>query len=305
MIQLTLLGTSCMVPTKERNVTSFFLDFNGEGILVDCGEGTQRQMNIANINRNKVKKILISHWHGDHVAGMLGLIQTISNNTEGTTIEIFGPKETKKRFEMLMNSTYFGNISRLNLKITEIIPKDKDKLETFYESPNYYLQAISLDHGIPTLGYRFVEKDKRRISTSKTSKLGIPEGPLLGKLQDGRSIEFKGKSYSSDELTYLVPGKVIAFIMDTAYVKNTIILAQDADVVISEATYLDKHVDKADQYKHMSVKQAAQIAHEANAKKLVMTHFSQRYSDVSELEEEARDIFPESYAGFDFMKIKV
>ncbi|MFT4303313.1 MAG: ribonuclease Z [Candidatus Woesearchaeota archaeon] len=302
MIQVTLLGTSCMVPTKERNVTSFYLEYNGEGILIDCGEGTQRQMNISGINRNKVKKILISHWHGDHVGGLLGLIQTISNNTEGSTIEIYGPVETKKRFEMLMNSTYFGNISKLNIKVIEISPKS---LETFYECEDYYLQAIYLEHGIPTLGYRFVEKDRLRISLSKTQKLGIPNGPLLGKLQNGENIKLNGKTYLAKDLTYKVTGKIISFIMDTSYIKNCLLLANNSDLLICEATYLDKHIEKSELHNHMTVKQAAQIAHQANVKKLVMMHFSQRYKDSSELEEEAKDIFPESYAGYDFMKIKV
>jgi len=178
-------------------------------------------------------------------------------------------------------------------------------LVKFYENEDYILEAAPLDHKIPAIGFRFVEKDKRRIAVSKTTKLGIPEGPLLGKLQEGKDITFKGKKLKADDLTYMVDGKIVAFISDTSYTKETLKIAKDADLLISEATYMDKHLEKAEQNKHLTVKQTALIANNANAKKLIMTHFSQRYADVSELEEEARDIFAESYAGFDFMKFKI
>jgi ribonuclease Z len=302
MINLILLGTSCMVPTKERNVSGFYLEYNGEGFLFDCGEGTQRQMNIANINRNKVKKLLISHWHADHVSGILGLLHTLSNGQEAASIEIFGPKGTKDNFNYLMKSTPIGKVLNINIKINEL---DISKHTRFFESDNYFLEAIPLDHNVPALAYSFIEKDKRKIAISKTKELKIPDGPLMGKLQQGKSITFKGKKYDADSLTYIVPGKKVTFVMDTAYTKNIYEIAKDADLLISEATYLNKHIEKGEQHKHLTVKQAAQIAHTANVKKLVMTHFSQRYTDVSELETEARDIFPESYAGYDFMKLKL
>jgi ribonuclease Z len=302
MINLTLLGTSCMVPTKERNVSGFYLDYNGEGLLFDCGEGTQRQMNIANINRNKVKKILISHWHADHTSGILGLLHTISNNQDLITIEIYGPKDTEDKFNHLLKSSYLGNIMKLNIKIKEL---DINKLTKFYENDLYYLEAIPLDHNIPTLAYSFIEKDKRKIAVSKTKQVGIPDGPHMSKFQQGKSIIYKGKKYNYEDYTYLVHGKKITFVMDTSYTKNILSIAKNSNLLICEATYLDKHLEKSEQHKHLTVKQAAQIAHSTNSEKLVMTHFSQRYKDTTELENEARDIFPESYAGFDFMKLKL
>lgn len=302
MINITMLGTSCMVPTKERNVTSIYLEYNGEGILIDCGEGTQRQMNIANISRTKVKKILISHWHGDHVSGLLGLIQTVSNNEQGVVIDIYGPKETKKRFSCLMDSTYFGNLNKITLNVYDL---NITKLTKFYENDQYYLEAIPLDHNVPTLGFNFVEKDRRKIKVAAVQEIGIPEGPILGKLQEGKSILFKGKKYESDELTFVVQGKKVSFVMDTSYTKNAISLAQDADLLICESSYMDQHTEKGEQYKHLTANQAALIAQNANAKKLVLTHFSQRYTDLSPLQQEARDIFPETSAGYDFMKIKL
>ncbi len=301
MINITLLGTSCMVPTKERSTSAFYLEYNGEGLLFDCGEGAQRQMNIANINRNKVRKVLISHWHGDHVSGLVGLIQTINNGQEDMVLEIFGPVGTKEKMNHLMNSACFDN--NLNIKVKEI--KETDKVVTIHKNKEYILQAISLDHGIPALAYSFVENDKIKIKVSKTNEIGIPDGPVLGELQEGKDIEFKGVKYKNEDLTYIKEGKKFSIVMDTAYTKNAITIAENADVLICEATYLEKHADKGEQYKHLTVTQSALIANNANVRKLVMTHFSQRYSDVKELEEEARNVFAESYAGFDFMKLKI
>jgi len=117
-MQITFLGTSCMVPTKERNVTGLFLKYKGEGILFDCGEGTQRQMNITGINRNDVTKILISHWHGDHVGGLMGLIQTLGNRDEPPTIDLYGPKGTKEFIKHLYKGCVFE--ARVNLRVHEV-----------------------------------------------------------------------------------------------------------------------------------------------------------------------------------------
>lgn len=302
-MEITFLGTSSMVPTKDRNVQGIYLEYNGEGILFDCGEGTQRQMNIAGINRHKVKKIFISHWHGDHVSGLIGLVQTInsvSDENNPKKLEIYGPTGTKERFGYMLKTVYFDN--RLIIKVHDI---NAPKLKTVFTNDNYSIKAINVDHGIPAVGYRFEEHDRRRISVSKIKKLAIPDGPLLGKLQKGDSITWKGKKYNSDDLTYIVSGKKCAFILDTAYTKNTIELAQNADIVLCEATYVESELEKGEKHNHLTALQAAQIASSANAKKLIMTHFSQRYTDVSVFEEEARKVFPESYAGFDFMKVKL
>lgn len=290
-----------MVPTKERNPSSFYLEYDGEGLLFDCGEGTQRQMNIANINRNKVKKIFITHWHGDHVSGIIGLIQTLNASSENPKLEIFGPEGTKEKMNHVLNSAFFDN--KINIEISEI--KYSDSVIKICENKKYYIEAISLDHGVPCLGYSFIEKDKIKIKVSETSKIGIPDGPLLGKLQEGKNIIFKNKKYKNKDLTFFKYGKKISFVLDTSFTKNAIKISKDSDVLICEATYLEKHLEKGDKHKHLTATQAATIANMSNTKKLVMTHFSQRYSDIKEIEEEAKNIFSESYAGYDFLKLKI
>jgi ribonuclease Z len=299
-MEIVFLGTSCMVPTKERNVQGIFISYNGEGILVDCGEGTQRQMNIAGINRKSVKKILISHWHGDHVSGIIGLIQTIGNIEGEQSLKIFGPVGSKERVSHMLQMCTFDN--KIDLEIIELAPKGVEK---FFETRDYYLECTSLDHSTPCLGFNFVEKDLRKIDMPKAVRIGLKEGPLIGKLQMGEAVSFKGKQINPDDVSHIVSGKKISFIMDTSVCESAYLLAKDADILISEAAYNSDLEEKAIKHKHMTVKQAAHVATIACAKKLVLTHISQRYKTSEELEEEARTYFPNAVCAYDFMKLKI
>lgn len=296
-MQITFLGTSSMVPTKERNQIAVFLSYGTEGILFDCGEGTQRQFKIAGISLTKTTKILISHWHGDHVLGLPGLIQTLSSMDYAGRLEIYGPVGTKKRMEKMFEAFVFDK--RLDFAVKEI------KNGIFFESNEFQIEAYPLEHGIETLGYRFVEKDRRKVDMKKARKLGIPEGPLLGRLQQGKTIELNGKKIEPDDATYIENGKKIAYITDTVLCDNCYRIAEDADLLICEATYSSKLVGKSEEYGHMTAKQAAQAANKANAKQLVLIHFSARYKNTQELEEDARDLFDNVICANDFMKIEL
>jgi ribonuclease Z len=300
-MEITILGTSCMVPTKERNVQAIYIENKGEGMLIDCGEGTQRQMNIAGINRNKVRKIFISHWHGDHVAGLIGLLQTISNNENPQKVTIFGPIETKERIYHMLRSVSFEN-NRLDLEVKELNP---DGVEKVYDAEEYYAEAAYLDHKLPCLGYSIIEKDKRKINMAKAKALGLHGGPLVGKLQLGKSVNFKGKEITPDEVSHVQKGKKLTVILDTLACKNAYDLAKDADLLIAESAYASDLEEKGAEYKHLTTKQAALIATTANVKRLIITHFSQRYKTAEKIEEEIKTFFKESQAAHDFMKIKL
>ncbi len=297
-MEITILGTSSMVPTKERNPLSLFLSYKGDGVLFDCAEGTQRQMNFAGISRVKVKKILISHWHGDHVAGLIGLFQTIGNQAENPKIELYGPKGTKKFINNLLNSCAFD--VKIDLKVKELSPKKVDK---FLETKDYELYCTKLQHSIPCLGFSFLEKSKRNIDSSFLRKNKIKEGPHLENLKEGKDIIYEGKKIKSKDSTYLVSGKKISYIIDTVFTQNAVKLAKNADLLVCEATYLSDLQEKAEKNSHMTAKEAGQIASQAGVKQLILTHFSQRYKQVGELVEEARTIFPNTKAAFDLMKI--
>ncbi len=301
-MKIVFLGTGGMVPTKDRNVQSTYLEYRGEGILMDCGEGTQRQMNLAGINRIKVRKILISHWHGDHVAGLIGLIQTLGNIDEPGTVRLYGPEGTKDYLDHMLKCCSFD--MRLDLQVQEIRPED-DEPVTFFENDRYELQAVRLRHSTPCLGYAFVEKDQRNISMAKAEKLGLEEGPVLGRLQKGETITKDGETISPDDVSTIKKGRKVSFALDTEPCPGLNNLARDADIFIAEATYESSLDEKAEEYKHLTAQLVAQVASQENVKKLYLTHFSQRYKTPEKLEEDARKVFPDTVCAYDFLQVKL
>ncbi len=296
-MELVFLGTSCMVPTKERNHTSILLTYKSEGILVDCGEGTQRQLKIAGLKPSKITKILVSHWHGDHVLGLPGLIQTLGASEYSGVLEIYGPVGTKAHFKAMFEAFVFDR--HYEIKVKEV------SSGTVFEDKNFKIIALPLQHGIETLGYAFIEKDRRRINAKAVEKLGIPEGPLLGELQDGSTIMFKGKKVTPEDATTIVKGKKIAFVMDTVPCENAYALAEGSDLLVCEAAYASSLEEKARQYSHMTAREAALLASRSNSKEVILTHFSARYKDTSEILEDAKEVFQEVRCAEDFMKVKI
>jgi len=286
-----------MVPTKERNQSGVLIIYGSEGILIDCGEGTQRQLKVAGIKLTKITKILISHWHGDHVLGIPGLIQSMSASGYEKTLNIYGPVGTKKFMEKMFGVFLFDR--RIDICVYEV------KKGNFFEDRTLVLEAEHLNHNIETLGYNIVEKGKRKINLRFVKKLGIPEGPLLGKLQEGKSIIWEGKKVGVDKATNVVKGKRITIISDTVPCKGADKLAKNSDLLVCEATYASNLENKGEEHSHMTAKQAAELANRSNVKKLVLTHFSARYKNTRELEEDARNCFGNVLCAKDFMKINL
>ena len=200
---------------------------------------------------------------------------------------------------MLQSCAFYNKV---NLKITEINPK---KLTLFFENNDYQLSAAKLDHSVPCIGYSFVEKDKFKINMQKAKKFGLQESPILADIKLGKTIKFNSQTISPNEICEIVSGQKISFILDTQLCNGCYELAQNADILISECVYAGELENKAEQYKHMTAKQAANLASQSNVKKLILTHFSQRYKDITEVQEDARNIFPDTECAYDFMKIKL
>jgi len=296
-MEAIFLGTSSMVPTKDRNQSGVLIRYKNEGILVDCGEGMQRQFKQKGIPLTRVTKILIPHWHGDHVFGLPGVMSTLGTLEYGKTLEIYGPKGTKKHLENMFKAFVFDR--RIKFEVKEV------KSGRFFENKEFCLETLPLEHGVITLGYSFVENDIRHVDAKKAKKLGIPNGPLLGKLQRNESVSFEGKKVNPKDVTYVEKGKKIIVIADTVPCRNAVKLAKDADLLICESTYDSKLEEKGEAYGHMTGKQAGLVANQANAKKLVLTHFSARYKTTHEVEEDAKGVFDNSIAAKDFMVFKI
>jgi len=296
MINIIFLGTSAMIPTKERNHNSILISYKDQGILIDCGEGTQRQLRIAGIKPSKITKLLITHWHGDHTLGIPGLIQNLAAHNYRNTLEIYGPKGSKRYLKNLLSGIIMQE--KIKYKVKEL------SSGIFYKN-SFALESTPLNHIIPCLAYSFKEKDRRKINLSYLKKFNLIQHPLLGDLQKGKNIVYKGKKILASKATNIIPGKKITIIMDTAPTKSAVKIARNSDILITESTWskdLEKFVIKR---KHLTAELAAKMAKQANAKKLILTHFSQRYNDIKQLETEARKIFKNTILAEDFMQISI
>jgi len=289
------LGTSSSVPTKERNHTGVFLKYKDEGILFDCGENIQRQLKIAGIKVSTITKIIITHWHGDHCLGLPGLIQSMGSAEYAGTLDIYGPPVTLENFKRMFS--WFSAEITIKINVHEIKPG------IFFNGKDFSIEGLPLRHRVTCYGYSLVEHDKRKINMSSAKKLGIPEGPLIGKLQEGESITVKGKKIDPDKVSTVVKGRKFAFVTDTAMCENCYKLAENADLLLCESTFHSDLADMAEKKLHLTSKDAGQIASKSNVKKLVLTHFSARYKNTQELEEDARTVFDNVTAAKDFTKL--
>lgn len=281
-LEISFLGTGNAIPTKKRNHSAILVSYKTDSFLIDCGEGTQRQFKFLNLSPHKITKLLITHWHGDHILGIPGLFQTLAMSGYNKTLEIFGPSKTKENVQALMN--VFKEF-KINFNIKEI---SNSKIEF----KDIMLESLPMNHTCQANGYSIIIKDKIRLDKKKIKKLKIPNSPLLGELQKGKDIIFEGKKISSKSVSYIEKGKKITIILDTAPNSNAIKLAENSDILICESTFSLNEKEQAKEYKHLTASDAATIAKKSKSKKLILTHISERYEpNLSVLEKEAKKIF--------------
>ncbi len=249
----------------------------------------------------KINKIFITHWHADHFAGLMGLIQTMSLENRKETLYIYGPPETAKFVKQLLTIGYFARRFKISVKDLEE--------EEVVEGENYKIYPFKVKHNIPAYGYVFEEDAKVRANMQKAKKFGLKTGPLIGKLKTGKTITFKGKTIKPSDILESFPGNKIVYTGDTKPIKRTVKHAKNADLLIHDATFSSK--DQMDEIGHSTSVQAAEIAKEANVKKLILTHISRRYQDKKKnispkvLEMEAKKVFKNSILAKDFMELTI
>lgn len=294
--ELIILGCSSQQPTRQRNQGAYFFRFNGEGLLFDPGEGTQRQFIHANVAPTAVRRIFVSHFHGDHCLGVGSMLMRLNLDKVTHPVHCYFPASGMKYFERLR----FGTIYHNTIEVVEHPIRHSGLVESL---PAFDIMSAPLNHGVENFGYRLKAPDRRRFYKEKLQKHNI-RGPMVSELTECGSIKIGEKTVFLEEVTYHCPGKIIAVVIDTRPCEAAVQLAQEADLLLCESTYTERHLHLAKSYQHMTALQAAHIAKEARAKKLVLTHFSARYTDVSEFEREARTVFPESYAADDFRRFE-
>jgi ribonuclease Z len=296
-IKIKFLGTGNMIPTKLRNHSAILVSFANENILVDCGENTQRQFKFADISPCKLTRLLITHWHGDHILGIPGLLQTLYMNGYSKTLKVYGPPGTKNFFS-LVEGLILG--IRANVEIREI------SSGIFVDEKDFFIEALPMKHGIPTNAYTLVLKDRTRLDKKKLKKFKLPNSPILKELLEGRNIVFNNRKIKAKDIIYKEKGKKISFILDTGMNQNAVEIARDADLLICESTFSSEEKERAEKYEHLTASDAAAIAKKAKAKKLTITHISQRYEHNTKIiEREAKKIFKSTQLVKDFDEIKV
>ncbi|WP_405425138.1 ribonuclease Z [Streptomyces erythrochromogenes] len=274
--EFVVLGTASQVPTRHRNHNGYLLRWDGEGILFDPGEGTQRQMLRAGVAAHDINRICITHFHGDHSLGLAGVIQRINLDQVPHPVAAHYPASGQKFFDRLRYATAY----RETVPITEE-PVSEDG--PVAQGASYLLETRRLSHPVESFGYRITEPDGRRMVPELLARHGI-KGPDVGRIQR----EGKLDGVPLDAVSEPRPGQRFAFVMDTRLCAGVDELAEGCDMLVIESTFLDEDERLATDHGHLTAGQAARVARDAGVRHLVLTHFSQRYTDPAEFERQAR-----------------
>jgi len=292
--ELIILGCSSQQPTRHRNQGAYFFRFRDVGLLFDPGEGTQRQFIFANVKPTAVTHIFVSHFHGDHCLGLGSMLMRLNLDKVTDPIHCYYPAKGKTFFDRLRFGTQYHSI--INVVEHPVVgPGPVDSPEDFS------ITSMPLDHSVQNIGWRLDAPDRLRFDKEKLKKANL-KGPGVGEMMAKGYVKVGSKCYEREDFTYLEKGKSIAIIIDTRKCENAVMLAEGVDLLLCESTYLEDKKALANEYAHMTAKEAAEIAKEAGAKKLVLTHFSARYQDAEAFAKEARVVFENSHAASDLKR---
>jgi ribonuclease Z len=300
MLSLTFLGTSAARPTVERGVSSFAVQREGETLLFECGEGTQRQMMRYGVGFT-LSEIFISHFHADHFLGVTGLVRTLGLQGRTEPLLLYGPRGAKR----YLGATVQLGVERapFEVEIHELKPGD------VLQRTAYDLEVIEVQHGKSAVGFALREHQRLgRFDPEKARELGVPEGPRWGDLHRGETVTLDdGTTIGPETLVGPPrPGRLVVYSGDTRPCEDVVRAADGADVLIHEATFGDEEKDRARETDHATAVEAAQVALAARARQLVLTHVSARYSATPEvLLKEAKPIFPNTIVARDGLVIDV
>jgi ribonuclease Z len=283
--ELVVLGTASQAPTRSRNHNGYLLRWDGEGLLFDPGEGTQRQMLFAGVTASQITGICITHFHGDHCLGLPGVLQRMSLDRVGHRVDACYPAENQDVFTRLRHAALFHDVVNLRQR-----PVRAGR--AVLEAAAFRMETQPLSHSVPAIGYRLAEADGRRMLPAKLATFGI-SGPDVGRLQREGVLATAGGLVRVEQVSEPRRGQRFAFIMDTRLCDAAFALAEGADMLVCEATFADAEAALAREYGHLTAGQAGRIAAESRARLLVLTHFSQRYdrADAQRLAGQAEAAF--------------
>ncbi len=298
--EVIILGTASQVPTRARNHHGAFLRWDELGILIDPGEGTQRQMTHVGLAASQITHIFVTHFHGDHCLGLSSVIQRISLDRVAHPIEIFYPASGQCFFERLRYASIYHDQAHL---VPRPIPAGSGAMEIGRAGSARFL-AAPLDHGVDCFGLRLEEDAGQRMLPEALERAGV-RGPLIRDLLTAGHLVIDGKTVTVEDVSVPRPGQSFAFVMDTRPCPGASELARGADLLVCESTYLASEAEEAHAHGHMTAEQAATLAVEAGAKRLVLTHFSQRYPSLEGFGVEAGRVFRDVVVARDLERVAV
>ena len=301
-MEVTFLGTSSGTPTRGRNVSSVALQLpqRREAWLFDCGEGTQHRLLASRVRISSIRRVFLTHLHGDHLFGLMGLLTTLGLSGDPERVDVYGPEGLEEYVET--SARISGTNFAYPLGIHHV------RGGTVFEDAEYAVTSALLAHRIPAYGYRVAEKPRPgTLDAGRALALGVPRGPLLGQLKEGRDVTLDdGRVVLAPQVCAPpAPGRVFAYLTDTTFCEASVRLARGADLVVHEATYGSEVARLAAERLHSTAEMAAEVARRAGARRLFLTHFSPRYESPEPLVEEARALFPATEAAADLLTVEI
>ncbi len=299
-LNITFLGTGAAMPSVHRNVSSLAIQREGETLIFDCGEGTQRQMMRYGVGFT-LRDVFFTHYHSDHILGLTGLVRTLGLQDRTEPMTLHGPRGAKRILGAALGVGIERN--KFPVEIVEVQPGDVLKRE------EYDLAVFPTEHRADTIGWALVEHIRKgRFDPELARQLGVPEGPLWGRIHRGEHIQLEdGREIGPEQLVGPArPGRKVVYSGDTRPVATLVEAARGADLLVHEATFIDEEKDRAVETGHSTAREAGRVAREAGVRQLVLTHISPRYTrDAPELLAEAKEEFPEVVVARDGLELEV
>jgi ribonuclease Z len=299
--EIVFLGTASQVPTRSRNHNALFLFWDDLGILFDPGEGTQRQMTLAGLSASQITHVCITHFHGDHCLGLAGIVQRLSLDRVPQPVEIVYPRSGQVYFERLRHASIFYDGATIVPRPIGENPHEEIIVARYGKA---LLLAQPLEHGVDCYGYRLQEEDGVRMIPEALEKAGV-RGPMIRQLLTDGKVQAAGRTVALEDVSERKPGQAVAVVMDTRPCAGAEALASGVDLLVCEATYLSTEATEAHDHFHMTAVQAAELARSAGARRLALTHFSQRYTTLEGFGVEASAIHPDVVVAEDMMRVRV
>ncbi|HLQ77656.1 MAG TPA: ribonuclease Z [Terriglobia bacterium] len=304
-MRIVLLGTSSAVPTLTRGLSATAVIRDGDVFLFDCGEGTQVQLMRSGVKRSRIHSIFIGHLHGDHLYGIAGLLSTMHLDGREEPLNVFGPEGIRGYLNASFRTADLQ--FKFGLKVQEFPRGFRGRV---LDESEFYVDALPLEHSIFCLGWRLQEKTKPgTFNLEEAQALGVPRGPMYGRLQRGESVTLAGGKVITPEMVLGPPrpGKSVAYCLDTQFSERSIELADNCTALIHESTFGPDGVELAQDRKHSTMEDAARVAKEAGVTHLIATHFSSRYDNrqVLKIGDDARSVFENITVGRDLLEVEI